>query len=204
MKSIKLIFMLLITVLLIFPAACRKNEDTGLTSSDVKAMKNAYEDLTSDLENEITEKNIELRQYHDALTINIADKLFFESGKAELKPEAGHILDRIARILKEKLPGKIIRIEGHTDKIPIGKKLKKKYPNNWMLGAARAANVAEYFREISGINPKRMSIVSYSSYRPLTSNKTSAQRAKNRRIEIIVMNPLKYQVEELKSAETNE
>ncbi len=204
MKTNKFIVVLFISVALIFLYGCKKKEPTGLTSADLKAMKNAYEDLTSDLEGEITEKNIELKQYQDALTINIADQLFFESGKAELKPEADHVLDRIGKILKESLPDKIIRIEGHTDKIPIGKKLKEKYPNNWMLGAARAANVAEYFREKSGIDPKRMSIISYAFYRPLTSNKTSAQRAKNRRIEIIIMNQLKYQVEELKSAETNE
>ena len=87
----------------------------------------------------------------------------------------------------KKIPEKNIRVEGHTDNVPIVSSLKKVYPTNWELGAARATTVVRFFQEKTGIDPLRLSAVSYGQYRPVASNKTGAGRAQNRRIEIILI-----------------
>lgn len=97
-------------------------------------------------------------------------------------------LEEAARRLEENdRPEKNNRIEGHTDNVPIGPRLKARYPTNWELGAARAVNVARFLQGEAGIDPLRLSAVSYGQYRPVASNKTAAGRARNRRIEIILI-----------------
>jgi chemotaxis protein MotB len=71
--------------------------------------------------------------------------------------------------------------------VPIGPSLRAQYPTNWELGAVRAVNVVRFFQKESGIDPLRMSAVSYGPYRPIASNKSEEGRAKNRRIEIILI-----------------
>jgi chemotaxis protein MotB len=182
-------------------AELRKNIDTQLAAeaADKERMKSTYEQLLASLDKEVGQKTIEIQQYKDALTINIMDKVFFDSGKADIKPEGIDVLRRVGTILKG-VPEKNIRIEGHTDDIPIGQKIAEKYPTNWELGAARAANVAEFLRKEVGVDPKRMAVVSYSMYRPIVPHTTKENRAKNRRIEIVVIDKLHYQMMEIKES----
>lgn len=105
----------------------------------------------------------------------------FDSGSAEIKPEFLPILDKIAEELLQ-IPNEI-RIEGHTDNRPINT---PRYPSNWELSTARAASVARYLIR-KGIDPKRISIVGYGELKPLTSNDTPEGRARNRRVEILVL-----------------
>jgi len=179
----------------------RKNIDSQLAkeAAEKDRMKKTYDQLVKSLEGEIGQKTVEIQHFKDALTINIMDKIFFDSGKAEIKPEGADVLRRVGAILKT-VPDKIIRIEGHTDDVPIGPKIVEKYPTNWELGAARAANVAEYFRKEVGIDPKRIAVVSYSMYRPLVPHTTQENKAKNRRIEIVLLDKLYYQMMELKES----
>jgi chemotaxis protein MotB len=158
-------------------------------------IKETYENLLSSLKGEIDEKTIEIQNFKDALTINMMDKIFFDSGKAIIKPDGLNVLDRIAPILKN-LEGKNIRIEGHTDDVPISAKIKSKYPSNWELGAARSSAVARYFIEKHGIDPARISAVSYSYYRPIVPNISEENRARNRRIEIVLIDRSLYEMME--------
>jgi chemotaxis protein MotB len=161
--------------------------------ADKEKMKKTYEQLVSSLKKEVGEKTIEIQNYENALTINIMEKIFFDSGKAQIKPAGLDVLRRVGAIIKD-LPDKIIRIDGHTDDVPIGPKLVSIYPNNWELGAARASNVAEYFRTKSGINPERLMVVSYSMYKPIFPNISEENRAKNRRIEIVLQDKSLYNI----------
>ncbi|HPC42297.1 MAG TPA: flagellar motor protein MotB [Spirochaetota bacterium] len=188
-------------VFLIVSISCSTVKKQEFTKNDYDAIQSAKNELEKSLRKEIEQKNIEVQRYRDALTINIADRLFFKSGDATIKKEGYAILDRIGGILKS-LPNKIFRIEGHTDDVPIGKNLLIKYPNNWMLGAHRATNVAEYLRMKCDIESTNLVVVTYSSYRPILPNTSEENRAKNRRIEIVVMNRLDYQVQELEKSET--
>ena len=96
------------------------------------------------------------------------------------------MLGLIGGILK-KIPEKNIRVEGHTDNVRIGESLRERYPSNWDLGAARAVNVVRYLEEEVKIDPLQLSAVSYAQYRPVASNRTKAGRARNRRIELILI-----------------
>ena len=80
-------------------------------------------------------------------------------------------------------------MEGHTDRTPLGQELRQKYPTNWELSAARAAAIVRFLQWRGGLDPERLSIRAYSSYRPMASNKTEKGRRMNRRIEIILGPP---------------
>ena len=116
------------------------------------------------------------------VSVSIADKYFFESGSADLKGNHKDVLDKIASVLDQY--SNLIRIEGHTDNIPISN---RRFPSNWELSAARAINVAKYFMSSHNIQPDRISTIGYSEYRPVASNDTTEGRAKNRRVEIILL-----------------
>jgi chemotaxis protein MotB len=153
---------------------------------EIAALKQTYDNLIRELKKEIESGEIQVKQVKDRLQLTVAERLFFDTGKAEIKAEGQAVLRRIGPILK-KIPQKNIRVEGHTDNVPIGPSLRAKYPTNWELGATRSVNVVRFLQKESGIDPLRLSAVSYGQYRPIASNKTENGRAKNRRIEIILI-----------------
>ena len=165
--------------------------------NEINNAKQAYDQLAASLKNEISKDQISIKQYKGVLTINMVDEIFFDSGHAEIKKESYDVLNRVGAILKN-LPDKIIQIEGHTDDVPIAENYQYKFPNNWYLGAARAVNVAVFFENKMGIDPKKLAVMSFSKYRPLAPNTSKANRAKNRRIEIVVVDRSLYQMMEMK------
>ena len=82
---------------------------------------------------------------------------------------------------------KAIRIEGHTDNIPISGEFAEAFPTNWELSAARAINVCKYLQQ-QGIVPSVLSVAAFAENKPVADNKTREGRAKNRRIEITLVN----------------
>lgn len=133
----------------------------------------------------ITRSNTDIQIKRDGrgVTITVADKLFFESGSAQMKGSARDILDAIAAPLA-KLPN-MVRIEGHTDNVPINN---SEFPSNWELSAARAIHVAKYFMSMHNIDPGRIATTGYAAFRPVASNDSPEGRAKNRRVDIVVLN----------------
>jgi chemotaxis protein MotB len=115
----------------------------------------------------------------------MVDAILFDSGKAEVKPEGQAILQKIVSIVKD-VKDRAIRVEGHTDNVPIIGMLAKKYPTNWELSAARAINVARTLQE-QGIDPAQLSTAAYGEYKPVAGNDTPEGKAKNRRIEIVLV-----------------
>ncbi len=164
---------------------------------EIARVKSANDKLVESLKNEINEKQVEIQQYKGVLTINMMDKIFFESGRTALKPSGRSALDRVGEILKN-LPEKMIQIEGHTDDVPIAEEYQNVFPNNWALGARRAINVAVYFIDKQDIDPARIEIVSFSKYRPRVPNTSPENRAKNRRIEIVLTDRGLHQMMEIK------
>lgn len=141
-------------------------------------------------ENDIQDE-IEVEQNDRYITLNFKDGILFESGSADLKPEAINILGKVADELL-KYPDNDIKIEGHTDNRPINT---SRYPNNWYLSAARAISVATYFTDIKNFSPDRISTEGYGEYKPKVSNDTPENRAINRRVEIKIIS--KYYDNEL-------
>ena len=115
------------------------------------------------------------------ISLSLGDGVLFDSGKSDLRSDAEPLLQAVARDMVE-LKNEV-RVEGHTDNVPVRK---GPYKSNWELSMARAYAVIRQL-EASGVDPRRISGVGYGEYRPVGDNKTPEGRSKNRRIEISLL-----------------
>ncbi|NLT65901.1 MAG: OmpA family protein [Acidobacteria bacterium] len=118
------------------------------------------------------------------LVISLGEKGLFDSGSDEIKPEGRALLDTIASTLAS--IGNHIRVEGHTDNVPIRN---TRFPSNWELSTCRATMVNRYLITKFGLKPELLSAAGYAEYRPAATNDTEEGRARNRRVDIVVLNP---------------
>ena len=116
------------------------------------------------------------------VVIRLNDTMLFDPGSAIIKPQAVETLSKIAESL-EKFQNPVL-IEGHTDSMPIRT---EKFPSNWELSTARATNIIKYLTEQHKFPPGRLSAVGYGEFMPIAQNDTPQGRAKNRRVDIIVL-----------------
>ena len=123
---------------------------------------------------------VDLALVKEGLVMRLSEKALFDSGVAAISPGAYPLLGKIGAIIAKTFY--FIRIEGHTDNVPIHTPV---YPSNWELSTARAVNVLRYFIKTHKIDPQRLAAVGFGEYQPLASNITAANRSKNRRVEII-------------------
>lgn len=151
----------------------------------VRNVSSTYEDLLEKMKTEISKGQVTISELKGKLTVNMVDSILFDSGKAEVKEGGLEVLRKVISILKD-VTDKSIRIEGHTDNVQIIGGLAKRYPTNWELSSARAINVARYLQE-QGIDPGLLSAVAYGEWKPVGDNDTQEGKAKNRRIEIILV-----------------
>lgn len=149
-----------------------------------------YEELQKKLEKEIQDGQIQLTEMKNRLTMTMVDKILFASGSADVSKDGRKVLDKVIAILKD-VKDKRIQVEGHTDNVRIFSSIKTKYPTNWELSTARATQVVRYLQEEGGLDPKLLSATGYSEYQPLAPNDTDEGKAKNRRIEIVLLPLLK-------------
>lgn len=127
--------------------------------------------------------NLEVELQERGVVISITANLLFASGSAEIEKDSLPVLDKIGNILLA-VPGNNIRIEGHTDDDPIKTPL---YPSNWELSSARATNVLRRLVDTAGIKPNVISSVGYGEYRPKVPNIGEANKAANRRVDIVII-----------------
>lgn len=126
-----------------------------------------------------------VKQDERGLIIRMLDDIFFDSGKAEVKPKAKEILLYIGSILNnDDFKDKHIKIEGHTDNDRINT---ERFPSNWELSVIRATNVLKLLVNEENISPKRISASGYGPNRPVVSNNTPEDKAKNRRVDIVIL-----------------
>jgi chemotaxis protein MotB len=144
-----------------------------------------YDELVGKLEEEIERGEVKISELKGKLTVNVVDKILFDSGKANLKKAGLSVLQQIGDILKTAVD-KNIQVEGHTDNVPIRGTLASKFPSNWELSTARATTVLHFLQDKVGISGERLSAVGYGEYQPIESNSTAEGRALNRRIQIVL------------------
>jgi chemotaxis protein MotB len=144
-----------------------------------------YDALVANLSEELRKGQLQVRQLKGMLTVDVAEQLFFDSGRANLKDTGKQVLQKVAESLKG-YEDKAIRIVGHTDNVPITKGLQKVFPSNWELSAARATTVVRFLQD-SGIAPERLVATGRAEYAPVSENDTAEGRQKNRRIEITLI-----------------
>jgi chemotaxis protein MotB len=125
-----------------------------------------------------------VKQTDQGVVITIADSLMFESGRAEIRAEALPILENLAEIMAANASVKEVRVQGHTDNVPINSAL---FPSNWELSAVRAAMVTRAMTELYGMQPEKISAVGFGEFRPVADNLTPENREKNRRVELLIL-----------------
>lgn len=151
----------------------------------VKEVSSTYEQLLSNMKNEIAQGQVTISELKGKLTVNMEAAILFDSGKADVKPEGLSILGKMIDTLKG-VTDKAIRIEGHTDNVQISGGLTRVFPSNWELSAARAINVTKYLQQ-QGLDPAFLSAAAFAEHKPVADNSSREGRAKNRRIEITLV-----------------
>jgi len=154
--------------------------------AEMEEMRGTYENLLENMKGEIAKGEITITQLRGKLKVNMLDEILFDSGKTTIKPQGLEVLERVGSILLN-VKDRAISIEGHTDDVPIGAELSKMYPTNWELSAVRATTVARYLQDKTGIDPGLLSAIGYGEYQPIAPNESEEGRAKNRRIEIVLV-----------------
>ncbi|MCX7772885.1 MAG: flagellar motor protein MotB [Clostridia bacterium] len=155
----------------------------GQGKSEEQQMEEVLGDIKQTIkENGLSDKiNVSIQER--GIKISITAQYLFASGSADLDPKVvNNILD-IGKLLKL-LPANMIRVEGHTDTDPIRTSL---YPSNWELSSARATNVLRLLVEKCGVDPKMISAVGYGEYHPDYPNSNEVNKAKNRRVDIVIL-----------------
>lgn len=171
----------------------KEEQDTSeLTDEEKykKKMADELKDRTEELYDEVTEKaaskkiedmiNVNMDEQYQYVQISLNGAILFDSGSDQIKKSALGILSKVGDILKI-YDDHMIKIEGHTDNVPISG---SKFPNNMRLSTARAATVFEYLVDKKNLTPATLEATGRSEYEPVAPNTTEKGRAKNRRVEI--------------------
>jgi len=155
-----------------------------LREQEKQELQEAMDLLQKRLKQEIDDKQVSLEMAERGLVISFVAEVLFDSGKATVRKEAYSALDKVAKVVREKVSDREIGVEGHTDNEPIKH---SGWKSNWELSTARATSVLHYLAEEGRLNPKMLSAIGYGEYRPIASNDTTEGRQKNRRVEIVIM-----------------
>jgi chemotaxis protein MotB len=131
-------------------------------------------------------KDVTISRLQGKLTVNILDRVLFDSGEADLRPEGEGILRKVAGFLTEH-PEVKVHVIGHTDNVPIRTSARNRFASNWELSTARATAAVRFLSEKAGVNATRLGAVGYGEFRPIADNTTPEGRAKNRRIAITLL-----------------
>ncbi|HEN20410.1 MAG TPA: hypothetical protein ENN86_00195 [Desulfobacteraceae bacterium] len=126
------------------------------------------------------EGDIDLIFSEEGLVMRLSDTVLFNAGEAGISPDAIPLLMKVGSIIQS-TPYEI-RIEGHTDNVPINT---ERFPSNWYLSTARAVNVLRFFLKNEDISPQRLSAVGFGEFQPVFPNDSAEHRAKNRRVQIV-------------------
>lgn len=116
------------------------------------------------------------------LIVSLKESGFFNSGQAAIKPEAYELINSIAEVVTQY--NNPLRLEGHTDNVPIST---AQFPSNWELSTARATNGLKYLLKNFDIDPNKISATGYAEFRPIADNTTPEGRAKNRRVDLVML-----------------
>lgn len=139
----------------------------------------------SELESQLNLKDgIQVSRQRRGIVISVLDGVLFEPGHADLNAYARATLDRLAGILKQ--TDHPISVEGHTDNTPIET---AQFPSNWELSTARATTIVKYLINRQHFNPAQLSGSGYGEFHPVASNSSFEGKRKNRRVDIVIMNP---------------
>lgn len=123
----------------------------------------------------------------NSVTFKIPNELLFVSGSARLNRNGRTMLAQVGEALSKADESINIRVEGHTDSVPVAEKFRHIFPSNWYLSVARAANAVDFLHNQAALDPARLSATGFGEFSPLGSNETEEGRNRNRRVEIVLI-----------------
>jgi chemotaxis protein MotB len=141
-----------------------------------------YQEIEAMLAEEGVGTAVEIFEEERGLIISFKEKIFFDIGSAQLRPEARNLLRRVGRVLA--VDDHDIRVEGHTCDLPIRS---TSFPSNWELSTSRATNVTRFLIDEVGIDPGRLGATGYAEFRPIAANDSEENRVRNRRVDILLL-----------------
>ncbi len=156
----------------------------------ITELRPAFEYLAGELQEEIERGLMTVSLEPRGLVIGFREAAFFPTGEATISPDRMDAIAKVAAVIR-RLPNPV-RMEGHTDSVPIHN---EKYASNWELSAARAIAMLKLFADRFGVPKERMSIAAYADNAPVASNETEEGRARNRRVDIILLSRIGAQAE---------
>jgi chemotaxis protein MotB len=138
-----------------------------------------------ELQKQLEALGIKVTAHGGIIVVTLVNSILFDSGQTKFKAGATRALDEVVRVLGERFPDQMIRVEGHTDNVPVNK-VKNLYPSNWELSSARALAVLRYLLS-KGVKADKIYAAAFGETSPADTNTTEAGRAHNRRVEIVIL-----------------
>ncbi|MGA7743636.1 MAG: flagellar motor protein MotB [Polyangia bacterium] len=152
---------------------------------EIAELKGISDKIQDKMKDDIAHGDLHLDQAGSSLRVVVADKVLFDPGEVQVSKRGEGVLARVAEVLAG-TPDQEIQVSGHTDRAPINGKLAAQYPTNWELSVARATNVVRFLTEKAKIPAQQLVASGHGEYQPIASNRSSAGRARNRRVEILL------------------
>ena len=159
--------------------------DKAALQQQAREKEGEYDAVTQDLRHEVHAGRLTITRYKDMLDLDVADEILFDSAKTALREDGQDVLQSIGKALAKN--GKTIRVVGHTDNQPLAKGAG--FDSNWELSTARATTVVRYLQDQCGLDPRRLLAAGRGEWMPVATNATAAGRQRNRRIQIMLIDP---------------
>jgi chemotaxis protein MotB len=162
------------------------NPMKGVLSSatETQSLQEAENAIQKALDPEIQRREVTMSMRREGLVVSLKEMGFFDSGSAAIRPGSLDAISRLAAVLKERPES--LRIEGHTDNMPIHT---SRYATNWELSTSRATELIQLLITKYGIPPTHLSAAGYGEFHPVASNSTAEGRAQNRRLDVVILAP---------------
>ena len=154
-----------------------------IKKSDARRRQKAVARLRRIIEQKNLGQFITVRETEQGVHITIGDPALFDSGRAINRSDIYSVLDAVTEVIHSGTGDESIRVEGHTDNVPINT---AQYSDNWELSIARSLSVIRYIRAKQVIDPRRLRPVGCGEFHPVATNRTPEGRARNRRVEIYI------------------
>jgi chemotaxis protein MotB len=151
-------------------------------AAETQSLHDAQDAIQKALHPEIEQDEVSMSLRPEGLTISLKEIGFFDSGAATIRPDSLDAISRLVTVLKERPEN--LRIEGHTDNVPIHN---SHFASNWELSAARATEMIRLLITQYGFDPSRLSAAGFAEFHPIAPNSTLAGRGQNRRVDIVVL-----------------